>query len=289
MVIGLVLLIVSLNGCSDSNLKKARRYQDAKDYDQAISYYRLALEKDPENRSARYSLVETYAQQLTTGSPQAITTERVESVMGELQPIAEPLMADPSIKRYVSLIYQMLAKRYAEENHHEKVAEIWSKVIAIEPTFAEAHYNLGLALVLTGKYEEALSYFEKAVTLNPYFFRGYQGMGDSLLQLDRAEEAIKQYLKALDLNPDDPAVHCNLGIAYSVVENNEKAVEEFEKTLELDSYYMLAYPRLYEMYVKMEETQKAEEVQKKWNEFSEALVQARQEQEGRPPSAGDSE
>ena len=288
-LIVLAFLMVLFNGCTDSNVKKARHYQDAKDYDQAIYYYKSALERDPENRSARYSLVETYAQQLTAGAPKEITTEKVEAVMSELQPIAEPLMADPSIKRYVSLIYQIMAKRYAEENRHDKVAEIWSKVTVLEPTFAEAHYNLGLALSITGKHDEAIRYFEKAVNLNPYFIKGYQGMGDSLIQLDKGEEAIKQYLKALELNPDDPAVHCNLGIAYSLVGNDEKAVEEYEKTLEIEPYYMLAYPRLHEKYVKMEDPQKAEEVKKKWKELSEALAQARQEQEESQTSPGDSE
>jgi len=289
VVIGLAFLVMVFYGCTDSNVKKGRRYHDEKDYEQAIYYYKSALEKDPENRSARYSLVEAYAQQLTAGSPREITAEKVELVMSELQPIAEPLMSDPSIKRYVSLIYQILAKRYAEENRHDKVAEIWKKVTIIEPTFAEAHYNLALALSLTGKNEEAISNYEKAVSLNPYFIKGYKGMGDAYLQLEKGEQAIEQYLKALDLNPDDPAVHCNLGIAYSSIGNNEKAVEQYEKTLDIEPYFMLAYPELYETYVKMEETQKAEDVKKRWQELSEALAQAQQGKEEQSTSAGDSE
>jgi tetratricopeptide (TPR) repeat protein len=266
--------IVLLNGCTDANLKKAKRYQGEKDYGQAIHFYKLALDKDPESRSARYGLIESYAQQLIDQPPEQVTPERVEELMVDLRPIAEPLMNDPNIKRYVSLIYQMVAKRYAEEGFDDKAAEAWAEVVKIEPSFAEAQYNLGVALVKVRKYEEALSHFERAVDLNPYFIRGYYAMGNSLLHLNRNEEAIKQYTRALELNPDDPSTHHNLGVAYSRSGNDGKAVEEYEKALEVEPDFALAYQSLAGAYARMGETEKAAEAQKKWNEFVKAFAEA---------------
>lgn len=289
LVIVFAVSIALFSGCTDANLKKAKRYQREKEYGQAIHFYKLALDKDAENRSARYGLIESYAQELIDAPPEHVTPERVEELMVEVQPIAQPLMDDPNIKRYVSLIYQMVAKRYAEEGSDNKAAEAWTKVVEIEPSFAEAQYNLGVALVKVGKYEEGLSHFEKAVDLNPYFIRGYYAMGNSLLRLNQNEEAIKQYTKALELNPDDPAIHHNLGIAYSRAGNDEKAVEEYEKALEIEPNFALAYQSLAGSYARMGETKKAEEAQKKWDEFAKAFAKAQKEEANEPTPPGGSE
>ncbi|MBI5116734.1 tetratricopeptide repeat protein [Candidatus Poribacteria bacterium] len=273
-ILGLAVSLVLLSGCGDSNLKKARKFQEQKDYAQAIQYYKQALEKNPDNQSARYGLIETYALQLVSRPPQEVTPQLVEEAMVELRPIAQPLMTDPNVKRYMSLIYQMLAKRYAETGRDDKAAEAWTVVTEMEPSFAEAHYNLGIALSKTGRYEEAISRFEKAISLNPYFVKGYYAIGNALLHLNRNEEAVKQYLKALELNPEDPSTHHNLGVAYSRTGDNKKAVEEYKKTLEIEPNYYLAYRSLRDAYNEMNETKKAKEADKKYKEMSEALMQA---------------
>ncbi|UCD57409.1 MAG: tetratricopeptide repeat protein, partial [Candidatus Hydrogenedentota bacterium] len=284
LIIGLVASIAMLSGCTDANLKKARRHQREKDYDGAIHYYKLVLEKDPENRSARYSLVEAYAQQLIDSPPTQITPEKAEEAMTHLRPIAQPLMGDPNIRRYISLIHQMLAKRYAEEGRHDKAGEAWTVVTEIEPSFAEAHFNLGVSLVKLGQYEDALSHFEKAVGLNPYFSKGYHAMGNVFLHLTRYEDASKQFLRALEINPDDPSIHHSLGTAYFRMGDTEKAVEEYEKALEIEPGYMLVYLSLHGAYLAMGETEKAEEAGRKWNEFTEALVQAQKGEEAESTS-----
>ncbi len=289
LVIAFAVSIVMLNGCTDANLKKAKRYQGEKEYSQAIHFYKLALDKDPDSRSARYGLIETYAQQLIDQPPDQVTPERVEELMVELRPIAQPLMDDPNIKRYVSLIYQMVAKRYAEEGFDDKAAEAWAQVVEIEPSFAEAQYNLGVALVKMGQYEKALSHFGAAVDLNPYFIRGYYAMGNALLHLNRNEEAIKQYTRALELNPDDPSVHHNLGVAYSRSGDDKKAVEEYQKALEIEPNFALAYQSLAGAYERMGETKKAEEAQKKWNEFVKAFAEAQKGKANKATSPAGSE
>jgi tetratricopeptide (TPR) repeat protein len=267
---GLTLSIALLGGCTDANLKKGRKYQKAKDYDQAIHHFKLALEKDPENTSARYGFVETYAGKLIEEDQENPNPERIEQAMPELLPIAEPLMNDPNVKRYISLIYQTMARVYAEQDRHDKAAAAWGKVVEIEPSFAEGHHNLGVAKVKVGQYEEAISHFEKAIELNPYFVKGYYALGNSLVALNRNEEAVAQYLKSLEVNPDAPEVRHNLGIAYSRMGDTEKAIEELEKSIELAPGYLLPYSSLANIYTKQGEKEKAEEVEKRWQEYFEA-------------------
>lgn len=277
LMIGLVVSIAMTVGCADPNLSEARRSHEKKNYDEAIHYYKLVIEKDPENESARYGLVEAYALKLMEGSAQEVTPQRVEEAMKDLRPIAEPLMADPNIKRYISMIYQVTAKRYAELGRDDKVADAWAEVVKIEPTFAEAHFNLGVALVKLGKAEEAIPNFEKSVELNPYFIKAYYGLGNSLVQTDRVEDGIKQYKRGLELNPDDPDLRHNLGMAYNAQGDQEKAIEELKKTIDIEPSYSFSYIALAGIYTAMGESEKAEEIKKQWSDYTESFKQPPEE------------
>ncbi len=274
LISGLLVLAALMSSCTDADLKKGRQYQKEKDYDQAIHFFKLALTKDSENTSAQYGLVETYAQKLIEQNEQKASPEAIEAAMAELRPLAEPLMSDPNIRRYISLIYQAMAKVYADQERHDKAAEAWTEVIEIEPNYAEGHFNLGVASAKLGQYEESLRHFEKTVGLNPYFIKGYFAMGNSLVQLNRNEEAIEQYSKALEINPDDSETRHNMAIAYSRSGNKEKAIEELEKVIETEPGYMLAYSSLVAIYANQGNNEKAEEVKKRWNEYAETHLKA---------------
>jgi len=284
----LAISMALLSGCTDADVKKARRYQNEGDYELAIQYYTMALEKDPENRFVRYSLVETYMLQLMESPKEQITAEMVEKTMLEARPVAQPLMDDANIKRYLSKIYQLMAKSYAKEEMDEKVAEIWAEVIKIEPSNAEGHYNLGVALTKQEKYEEALPHLEKSIYLNPYFIKGYYAIGNTLVTLGRPEEAKENYLKALEINPDDAEIRHNLGVVYSQTGQTEKAIEELEKAIDLEPGFFMAYRSLTMIYKGMGNTQKTLEVDKRWAEYAEAHIKSTEKNEQQAESAGDS-
>lgn len=284
--VGLLVSIMLLGACSDGNVGKARHYQEEGDYGQAISHYRLALEKDPENRSARYSLVESYVQQLMETPKEEITAEMVEKTMIELRPAAEPLMDDVNIKRYISMIYQLLARRYAEQGMNEKAAESWVEVTKIEPSLEEGHYNLGVALTKQEKFEEALPHLEKSISVNPYFIKGYYAVGNALVALERYEEAVGYYQKALEISPDDVEVRHNLGVAYSHTGKAEKAIEELEKTIELQPGFFLAYTSLSLMYKNMGDTEKVADVDKRWADYAKTHIKTSEEKQPQETPTG---
>ena len=289
LIVGLAVSIAFLGGCGDGNIRKAKRYAKEENYSQAIHHYKLALEKDPENRSVRYGLIETYAKQLTDNPAEQVTTELVENVMLELRPIAEPLMTDANVRRYMSVIYQIMARVYADQGLDDKAAKTWMEITRIDPSFAEGHFNLGVALVKQGKHEEAILSFEKTLDLNPYFVRGYFAAGNALVRLGRDEEAIKHYLKGLEINPDDMEVRHNLGVAYSRSGDNEKGIEQLEKAIELEPGYFLAYRSLSAIYSGQKNTEKVEDIDNRWKEFAEAHRQVAGEEEKPSASTGEAE
>ncbi len=266
--LGLAVSVVLFAGCTDGNLKKARSYQEKKDYDQAIHYYKLAIEKDPENRSARYGLVEAVAEQLKQVPQDRLTAEMVEEAMREVRPAAQPLMDDTNVKRHVSIIHQLLAQRYGDRGMDEKAAETWAEVIKIDPTIAEGHYNMGVALSKLGKREDAIQSFEKSIDLNPYFIKGYFALGNALVADERYEEAAENYRRALEINPDDPEALHNLGVAYSRLDKAEEAIAQLEKAIELQPSFFLAYRSLSTVYKGMENMEKVAEIDKRWEDYA---------------------
>jgi tetratricopeptide (TPR) repeat protein len=282
LIFGLVVSIALAAGCTDSNLKKAQSLREAQDYAQAIHYYKLAIEKNPDNKMARYGLIEAYSQQLSSMPHENLTLDVAEKAIAELRPAAEPLMDDPTIKRYMSLIYQVVGKKYAEVGMDEKAAEAWAEVAKIEPTFPEAEFNLGVALIKLEKPEEAIEHFEKALELNPYFLKAYQGKGNALLALNRNDEAVKEYQKALELNPDDPPTRHNLGVAYSRIGETDKAISEWKQGIEIDPSYPLPYVSLNRLYTEQGEKKKAEEIIDRWKTFVETHKKPAEAQEAAP-------
>ncbi len=270
LALGLAVSVAFVAGCTEGNLKMARSYQEKKDYDQAIRHYKLAIEKNPKSRSARYGLVEAIAEQLGQVPQDQLTAEMVEDAMRDVRPAAQPLMDDANVKRYVSVIHQLLAQRYGDRGMDEKAAEAWSEVIKIEPTLAEGHYNLGVALVNMEKRGEAIQRFEKSIELNPYFVKGYFSLGNAFIAEGRYEEAAENFQHALEVDPDDPEVRHNLGVAYSHMKKVEEAVAEFEKVIELHPSFFLAYRSLSTIYKGTKNTEKIAEIDKRWEDYAKA-------------------
>jgi protein O-mannosyl-transferase len=77
----------------------------------------------------------------------------------------------------------------------------WKLTLA---SYAEAHSNLGLALLRRGKSDEAVDEFEKALNIKPDFFETHYALGVALAQKGELQEAITQFREVLRLKPISP-------------------------------------------------------------------------------------
>jgi tetratricopeptide (TPR) repeat protein len=85
------------------------------------------------------------------------------------------------------------------------------RAIELEPNLADAIYNLGLLEHRQGDLDRAVELFREAVGVRPDHFEAHLGQGTDLPQLNRAEEAITHLRIALSLRPDDPRPYKRLG------------------------------------------------------------------------------
>ena len=97
------------------------------------------------------------------------------------------------------------------------------KAVALDDTFAEAHYLLGVCLRDLNKLPEALAAFERARTLAPAMVNPRESLGEIYGQLGRTRDRVAQ-LEALAVLDPGPSRAVALGLAYHRAGNSNRAV-----------------------------------------------------------------
>lgn len=97
----------------------------------------------------------------------------------------------------------------------ELASELYDRVIAIQPEYAEAYNRRASVFLLEEKMAEALRDVNEALRLEPRHFGAWMGLGRVLEELGATGEAIEAYHEALEIHP-------TLGPAKSAVSRLEK-------------------------------------------------------------------
>ncbi|MEV4611211.1 tetratricopeptide repeat protein [Kitasatospora sp. NPDC049258] len=92
--------------------------------------------------------------------------------------------------------------------HTESIAD-FDQVIALDPNYAEYHFDRGLAHRGLGHPAEALADFEQAVRLSPPFPEAYYNRADVRAELGDLEGAVADFGYVLELDPAFPDAHLN--------------------------------------------------------------------------------
>ena len=117
----------------------------------------------------------------------------------------------------------------------------YHRALEMKPDYAEAHYNLGIALSDQGKLEDAVAAYHRALELKPDYAQAHNNLGVALSDQGKLDEAISASRRALHLKPDDPEAHRNLGVALNRHGNREEAIASFEQALKINPLYAEAY------------------------------------------------
>jgi tetratricopeptide (TPR) repeat protein len=150
------------------------------------------------------------------------------------------------------------------KGHWAIATEEFKEALNLDPTFAEAHYSLGICYmrnptgVLYGKgYQPdlAVQYLRNAIKFNDHMTEAYLNLGYFLMQSKMYQEAIKEFLNALRTNPNSIPAHLNLGIAYDKVQSDDFAVIEYERVLKMDPHNLTALFNLANIHYKQENYQ----------------------------------
>jgi tetratricopeptide (TPR) repeat protein len=115
-----------------------------------------------------------------------------------------------------------------------RAVELISRAVALKPTVAAFHGDLGEAYRTLGQLEPAVDCCRKALQLQPNFPEAANNLGLALLALGRTEEARRQFREALRLQPRYAMACNNLANALRLQGDTGQALAHFRQAVQLD-------------------------------------------------------
>ena len=113
------------------------------------------------------------------------------------------------------------------------------------PNESDLYNQMGYALQLEGKFDEATEYYRKAIQLRPNSTDAYSNLAVTLRVQGKLDEAIETYRQALAFEPNDAALHYNLANALRQKGEPNEAIAQYREVIKLkprspDAYNNLA-------------------------------------------------
>lgn len=190
-----------------------------------------------------------------------------------------------SLQVYEAFVKARQAFLQGGQERLEVASELLARAVEIDPSFALAHYHLGVTHLALGNrwkataqfrvssqvdpsfpeaykalgdffmisprrlYDQAIEAYQRAIAIRPHYADAYVGLGDAKSAKGDHEGAIAEYQRALGYNPFNARVHLSLGKIYY----NEKtlyyeAVNAYKKAVDLDPLFLEARMGLGEIY-----------------------------------------
>lgn len=115
----------------------------------------------------------------------------------------------------------------------EAALEFMQRSLALDPTRAHVHCNLGNALFDLKRPEAALASYRSAIRLAPDFAGARYGEGNALMGLNRFGDALASFDAAIALQADHADAHQNRGNVLLNLGRPEEALESFRLVLKL--------------------------------------------------------
>jgi tetratricopeptide (TPR) repeat protein len=110
--------------------------------------------------------------------------------------------------------------------------QAFEQELAIDPTNANAAYELAVIHLRNGRHADARDGFKQALKHYPDFQEAEVGLGRALVGLGQASAAVAHFQKAISLKPDDDVSYFHLARAHRELGNRveqQKALAEFQR------------------------------------------------------------
>jgi tetratricopeptide (TPR) repeat protein len=149
------------------------------------------------------------------------------------------------------------ARRDIDKSEFESAIVPLQKVIADQPDFAYAHFQLAYVYTALKKTDEARSEYERTIAIDPKMSEAHLDLGILLLDKDPAA-AVAPLTKAAALLPAQSRPHFLLGVALERSGNPTAATAAFENAVVLDPQDSDTLFHLAESYLALNRPEKAE-------------------------------
>ena len=122
---------------------------------------------------------------------------------------------------------------YLELDRPDRAVEHFVRSLASKPQSAAAHFNVGTALSLARRLDDAARELEEAVRLDPAYIKAHQNLGNVWLAQGRTDAAVSEFETVVRLAPDSVEALMNLAAAYARASRFEHAISTAGRALRL--------------------------------------------------------
>ena len=122
--------------------------------------------------------------------------------------------------------------------------DAYEQALALDPTCAEAHSNLGWLYHLTGRLAQAIAACEAAIAVRPDFAAAHDNLGVIYQSAGRHVEAIVAAQAAIALQPAFASAHRNLAVAFHSLRRYEEAIDACQTAIALQPAVVSAHANL---------------------------------------------
>jgi eukaryotic-like serine/threonine-protein kinase len=204
-------------------------------YKQGIEYFQQAIAKDPTYALAYSGLADCYSLLASNGGfvPPKQSFPRAKDAAMKALAIDGTLAEAHTSLGYIQTMYDWDWLGAERE---------FQRAIALNPSYAEAHYYYGIALRNMGRLEEAIAEIKRAAELDPFSLLINRGLGLAFYTARQYNQAIEQERRTLELDPNYINARRTLGMTYVQKLMYKEAIAEFEKALVIspDNPYVIS-------------------------------------------------
>jgi serine/threonine protein kinase/tetratricopeptide (TPR) repeat protein len=161
------------------------------------------------------------------------TLEKRQDHEGAIRYYTAALAIRPSF----ALAHNNLGNIFRGQNKLDEALHHYQKAIEFAPQLAAPYSNLGNVLVIQEKFDDAIAAHRKAIELDPQLAIAHTSLGNALLYHNKLDEAIASHRRAIELAPKNPDCHNNLGANLHHQKKLAEAADAFRKAIACDPEY----------------------------------------------------
>ncbi len=185
-------------------------------YNEAIEYYKKAIEINPKNIEAYKKIGDCYD----------YNNQEDESI----KYYKKAIEIDPNYKD----AYNNIGLFYSKQKQYDKAMKYYKKAIEIDPNYKGAYYNIGLCYSKQKQYDKAVVYYKKVIKIDSYHKDAYNNIGNCYYNKSSYNKAIEYYNKVIEIDPNYKNAYNNMTQCYYMQDLYDRAIEYYNKLIEID-------------------------------------------------------
>jgi len=201
------------------------------DFRKAITFFKSAVEKDPNYALAYSGLADTYRLQEQYGGIPEYRTKRLALKAAEQAMALDSLSAESQTS---------LGGAYLTGQHYSKARDRFKKAIELNPNYLLAYHWLGITYSSLAEKGNEIQIYEEALKRNPMSPIISGNLANAYLLTGQMEKGLNLHKQNINLFPDQATVYIAYARALRSTGEMDESIQLGKKALSLDSlsYWM---------------------------------------------------